>query len=77
MVMNYVLTKLSYPGFELTTQQEQHVIDMLYNYICDSCMDDIDSTDTDLLGRMLGTSCGAEFFLNINSVTGDDSEEHY
>lgn len=71
--MNYTLTKISSPGFDLTTEHISIVANILDIYICDQCQheyfpDNFNSlTDMQKVNIMISTACGCEFLLEIDN----------
>lgn len=68
--MTYKLIKLSEPGFELTSDRLEPILNLLLMvYCCETCVDyelpeDFDeTTDDDKLEELLMTPCGAEFIF--------------
>lgn len=59
----FTLIKMSAPGWDKEYDSEQDCRDELAKWVCRSCIDDeCDGREGDLY-ELLGTSCGAEFFL--------------
>ena len=55
----YCLNKVSSKGFSLFTDHEQVVFSVLYTFCCKDCRDEAGSN----LDKLLGPSCGCEFYL--------------
>lgn len=80
MAISYTLTKLSSPGFELQTTHNSIVFETLVAYCCEDCVNEALSGDPTIpIYELLGTSCGAEFFLEESEIKPltQDKEEHW
>ena len=63
----YTLSKISDPGFELTTTHLDIVYDILSLYVCDMCINEVKDygilSKEEKINHMIGTACGCEFIL--------------
>ena len=62
----YVLTKVSKRGFVLATEDLEVIYNTLSDYVCSSCINDVELDGVsalDNLYELLGTACGCEFML--------------
>lgn len=78
MAIVYKLYKMSAPGFELSTIYDSVVFETLVAYTCHDCQKILSATVDDPIAELLGTSCGAEFILEIIDTSNtENEEEHY